>query len=220
MKKHVVRIVGGDYRRTPIPVVDATGLRPTPDRVRETLFNWLHHLWGGDFSQKRVLDLFAGTGALGFEAASRGVAHVQMVENNPAAVAALRTLRSRLDAQSVRIHAGSALTVLDRANDTPFDLVMLDPPFDCGWLERLWDKMPSVLVPGGLLYIESEAAAHPPAQFDILRQSRAGHVHFQLLRFAALQKTVNNPEIEIKRVTTGSRESAPLSTPFNNSESA
>ncbi len=220
MKKHVVRIVGGDYRRTPIPVVDATGLRPTPDRVRETLFNWLHHLWSGDFSQKRVLDLFAGTGALGFEAASRGVAHVQMVENNPAAVAALRTLRSRLDAQSVRIHAGSALTVLDRANDTPFDLVMLDPPFDCGWLERLWDKMPSVLVPGGLLYIESEAAAHPPAQFDILRQSRAGHVHFQLLRFAALQKTVNNPEIEIKRVTTGSRESAPLSTPFNNSESA
>src|SRR5690606_37658668 len=74
MKKHVVRIVGGDYRKTPIPVVDAPGLRPTPDRVRETLFNWLHHFWDGEYSQKRVLDLFAGSGELGFEAASRGVA--------------------------------------------------------------------------------------------------------------------------------------------------
>ena len=72
MKKHVVRIVGGDYRKTPIPVVDAAGLRPTPDRVRETLFNWLHHFWGGEYTDKRILDLFAGTGALGFEAASRG----------------------------------------------------------------------------------------------------------------------------------------------------
>lgn len=220
MKKHVVRIVGGDYRRTPIPVIDAVGLRPTPDRVRETLFNWLHHLWSGDFSQKRVLDLFAGTGALGFEAASRGVAHVQMVENNPAAVTALRALRSRLNAESVRIHAGNALSVLDRVNDTPFDLVMLDPPFDSGWLDRLWIKMPSVLMPGGLLYIESEKMTLAPAQFDVLRQSRAGHVHFQLLRFAALQKTVNNPEIEINRISTSSRDSSPLSTPINNSESA
>src|SRR3546814_15883357 len=74
MKKHVVRIVGGDYRKTPIPVVDAAGLRPTPDRVRETLFNWLRHFWGGNYADKRVVDLFAGTGALGFEAASHGVA--------------------------------------------------------------------------------------------------------------------------------------------------
>lgn len=220
MKKHVVRIVGGDYRRTPIPVVDAAGLRPTPDRVRETLFNWLHHLWEGDFSKKRVLDLFAGTGALGFEAASRGVAHVQMVENNPAAVDALRALRSRLKAEHVRIHAGNASVVLDRLNDTPFDLIMLDPPFDRGWLDRLWDKLPPVLMPEGLLYIESEAAVVPPAEFHILRQSRAGHVHFHLLRFAATQKTVNNPEIEIKLKSGDSQESAPPSTLFNNSESA
>ncbi len=220
MKKHVVRIVGGDYRRTPIPVVDAAGLRPTPDRVRVTVFNWLHHFWGGDFSGKRVLDLFAGTGALGFEAASRGVAHVQMVENNPVAVAALRALRSRLKAESVRIHAGNAVTVLDRLNDTPFDLVMLDPPFDCGWLERLWDKLPSVLTPDGLLYIESEAAVSPPAEFDVLRQSRAGQVHFHLLRFAALQKTVNNPEIKIKPEPGTGQERAPSPLSFNNSESA
>src|SRR3546814_10953390 len=96
MEKYVGCIVGGDYRETPSPVVAAAGLRPTPDRVRETLFNWLRHFWGGNYADKRVLDLFAGTGALGFEAASHGVAHVQMVEINPAAVAALRTLRTRL----------------------------------------------------------------------------------------------------------------------------
>lgn len=222
MKKHVVRIVGGDYRRTPIPVIDAAGLRPTPDRVRETLFNWLHHLWAGNFSQKRVLDLFAGSGALGFEAASRGVAHVQMVESNPAAIAALRALRSRLKAEHIRIHAGSAMIVLDRLNDTPFDLVMLDPPFDQGWLDRLWDKLPAVLSDDGLLYIESEAPVVAPASFEILRQSRAGHVHFHLLRFAALQKKVNNRDInESNKLKSGdAQEGLPSSSPFENSESA
>ncbi len=216
MKKHVVRIVGGDYRRTTIPVVDAAGLRPTPDRVRETLFNWLRHLWAGDFSQKRVLDLFAGTGALGFEAASRGVAHVQMVENNPAAVAALRALRTRLKAEHVRIHAGNALAVLDRLDDKGFDLIMLDPPFGLGWLDRLWARLPAVLAPGGLLYIESEAPVLAPDSFEVLRLSKAGHVHFHLLRFAALQKKVNNPDTEqINQPKPGiATESMPSSTSF------
>lgn len=195
MKKHVVRIVGGDYRKTPIPVVDAAGLRPTPDRVRETLFNWLHHFWGGDYSQKRVLDLFAGTGALGFEAASRGVAHVQMVEAHPPAIAALRSLRARLKADHVRIHAGDALLALKRMTESSYDLIMLDPPFGQAWLDRLWAGLPAVLTPDGLLYIETEAALEPPEQFEILRQGKAGHVHYHLLRFAATQKTVNNPEI-------------------------
>lgn len=194
MKKHAVRIVGGDYRKTPIPVVDAPGLRPTPDRVRETLFNWLSHFWSGDFSKKRVLDLFAGTGALGFEAASRGVAHVQMVETHPAAVAGLRNLRSKLKANNVRIHAGDASTVLQRVEPASFDLVMLDPPFDQAWVDKLWQKVGAVLAPDGLLYIEAETAVVPPEAFEILRQSRAGSVHFQLLGFAAAQKTVNNPE--------------------------
>jgi 16S rRNA (guanine(966)-N(2))-methyltransferase RsmD len=222
MKKHVVRIVGGDYRRTPIPVIDAQGLRPTPDRVRETLFNWLHHLWAGDFSQKRVLDLFAGTGALGFEAASRGVAHVQMVEKNPLAIAALRSLRTRLKADHVRIHDGNALMVLDRLNDTPFDLIMVDPPFGEGWLERLWAKLPPVLTQDGLLYIESEAPILPPDSFELLRQSRAGHVHFHLLRFAALQKTVNNRDIsENNQLERGdAQKGVPFTSPFENSEPA
>jgi 16S rRNA (guanine(966)-N(2))-methyltransferase RsmD len=161
--------------------------------VRETLFNGLHYFWGGDYAEKRVLDLFAGTGALGFEAASRGAGHVQMVESHPAAVAALRSLRTKLDATNVRIHAGDARVVLARLNDPPYDLVMLDPPFGQGWLERLWDKLPGVLSEDGLLYIESEAPIQTPPGFELLRQSRAGHVHFHLLRFAALQKTDNNP---------------------------
>lgn len=193
MKKHVVRIVGGDYRRTPITVIDAQGLRPTPDRVRETLFNWLHHFWSGDFRNRKVLDLFAGTGALGFEAASRGARHVQMVESNPAAVAAIRTLKNKLKADAVRVHQGDAMTVLQRLDDPGFDLVALDPPFGKDWLPRLWDRLPAVLAPDGLLYVESEDAVQPPPAFHVLRQGRAGSVHFHLLGFAAAQETGNNP---------------------------
>ncbi len=192
MKKHVVRIVGGEYRRTPIPVIDLPGLRPTPDRVRETLFNWLHHFWSGHFDDKRVLDLFAGTGALGFEAASRGVAHVQMVESHPQAIVNLRALRSKLKAEQVRIHSGSALQVLQRLNNTPFDLILLDPPFEQDWIQRIWSQLPELLTPDGLVYVESEAPLSADLDCEILRQSRAGKVYFYLLRFAASQKTVNN----------------------------
>lgn len=182
MKKHIIRIVGGDYRRTPIPVIDAEGLRPTPDRVRETLYNWVHHFWSGDFSDKRVLDLFAGTGALGFEAASRGAAHVQMVESNPAALAALRALRNKLGALQVRVHAGDATMVLERLEDARFDLVLVDPPFGKDWLNVLWNRLPPLLTDDGLLYIESESPIEPPETFKVLRSSKAGHVHFQLLQ--------------------------------------
>lgn len=195
MKKHVIRIVGGEYRRTPISVPDVPGLRPTPDRVRETLFNWLTYFWDGHFSDKRVLDLFAGTGALGFEAASRGVGHVQMVESHPAAVASLRDLRTRLRAHNVRIHAGDAMHVLQRSGATPFDLVMLDPPFRQGWLDQIWEPLQGILAPDSLVYIESEAQVATPATFVRLRESRAGRVHFYLTRFDATQKTVNNPGI-------------------------
>ena len=195
MKKHTVRIVGGDYRKTPITVIDAPGLRPTPDRVRETLFNWLNHLWQGHFDDKTILDLFAGTGALGFEAASRGAAHVQMVEKNPAAVTQLRALRTKLKADHVRIHAGDALHVIERLDSTRFDLILLDPPFGHGWLERIWPTIPHVLSPHGLVYVESETEMTVPEGFTLLRQARAGHVHFHLLAFAAMQKTDNNHSV-------------------------
>lgn len=203
MKKHRIRIVGGQYRHTPIPVLDAPGLRPTPDRVRETLFNWLRHLWAGQFEDKSVLDLFAGTGALGFEAASQGAAHIQMVEQNPQAVSALRALRDKLGARQVRIHPGDAMHVLERLEAARFDLVLLDPPFGQAWLERLWPALPPLLTPAGLVYIESEAPLTPPENAVVLRQGKAGQVHFGLIQFAAPQKKNNNHETSSADVTEG-----------------
>jgi 16S rRNA (guanine(966)-N(2))-methyltransferase RsmD len=188
MTNKYIRIVGGQYRRTPIAVVDAPGLRPTPDRVRETLYNWVHYFWQGEFAGKTVLDLFAGSGALGFEAASRGVAHVQMVERDKGALAALRALRDKLGAEHVRIHAGDALDTLRRMDASRYDLVLLDPPFGQDWLPRLWPLLPAILNEQALVYVESEIPVEPPENVEILRKDRAGAVHYHLLRFAALRK--------------------------------
>lgn len=181
MRKYI-RIVGGQYRRTPISVPDTPGLRPTPDRVRETLFNWLNHLWQGEFAGKQVLDLFAGSGALGFEAASRGVAHVQMVEADPKAVAALRSLRDKLKSHAVRIHAGDAKQALSRLENARFDLICLDPPFGAGWFPALLTEIYSLLNTGGLVYAESEQTLTAPEGYIALRQGRAGAVHYQLFQ--------------------------------------
>jgi len=185
---HKIRIVGGQYRQTPIPVIAAPGLRPTPNRVRQTLFNWLRHVWGGQFADKQVLDLFAGSGALGFEAASQGAAHVQMVEHSPPAVAALRRLRNKLGAHQVRIHAGNALTALERMPPGRFDLILLDPPFEQNsrasiW-SHIWPLIPALLTAQGLVYVETQAAPSPPDGLTLLRQGRAGQVHFALLQRA------------------------------------
>lgn len=177
-----IRIVGGQYRRTPISVADVPGLRPTPDRVRETLFNWLNHLWQGEFANKQVLDLFAGSGALGFEAASRGVEHVQMVESDATAVAALRKLRDKLTAKTVRIHAGEAKHTLSRLENARFDLIFLDPPFGAGWFPGLFNDIYPLLNDDGLVYAESEQALTPPEGYIALRQGRAGAVHYQLFQ--------------------------------------
>ncbi|HEX2520146.1 MAG TPA: RsmD family RNA methyltransferase [Castellaniella sp.] len=193
MKKHQIRIVGGCFRRTVIAVAEGDHLRPTPDRVRETLYNWLAHFWDGTFSGHRVLDLFAGTGALGFEAASRGADHVQFVENAPAALTGLRSVQSRLQGAAVHIHAGDALDFLRRQPAPVFDLILLDPPFGEQWLPRLWPLLGRALRPGGLLYLEAEAAlADPPDGWQLLRQGRAGQVHYHLLKFAAAQENMNN----------------------------
>lgn len=197
MKKHHIRIVGGHYRKTPIPVPDGDHLRPTPDRVRETLFNWLAHFWGGSFAGRRVLDLFAGTGALGFEAASRGVAVAQLVEQAPAALAALRAVQDRLRAPAIRIHAGDALAYLRALPAPSFDLLMLDPPFGGDWLDRVRPLAGRALAPGGLLYLESDTAlSEPPPGCALLRQGKAGQVHYALLQFAATQKNSNNDRLE------------------------
>ena len=189
MAASTLRIVAGQYRRTPIPVPDVPGLRPTPDRVRETLFNWLAHLWDNEFADKRVLDLFAGSGALGFEAASRGAAQVQMVERDKSAAAALRALRDKLRADTVRIHVGDALDALQRMDASRYDLVLLDPPFNQGWLPRLWPLLPAVLPENGLVYAEAETPCAAPEGFELLRSSKAGAVHYHLFRVVAPQQS-------------------------------
>ncbi|AWB34320.1 16S rRNA (guanine(966)-N(2))-methyltransferase RsmD [Orrella marina] len=180
MVKKYIRIVAGQYRRTRIEVPDAPGLRPTPDRVRETLFNWLSHLWDNDFAQKQVLDLFAGSGALGFEAASRGVAHVLMVESNPTALRELRSLRDRLKASHVRIHSGDARTVLARGAAARFDLILLDPPFGQAWFPDLLNQAGELLTDEGLIYAENDCQINAPDGYVALRYGRAGGVHYHL----------------------------------------
>ncbi|MFW8566663.1 16S rRNA (guanine(966)-N(2))-methyltransferase RsmD [Orrella sp. 11846] len=180
MVKKSIRIVGGQYRRSRIEVPDGPGLRPTPDRVRETLFNWLSHFWNTDYAQKRVLDLFAGTGALGFEAASRGVSQAVLVENNPAALRCLHKTRERLQASHVQIIRADAMSFLNRPSPQCWDLILLDPPFENTWFPDLIEKTTPILCDDGLVYAESDQALNAPTGFVTLRQNRAGGVHYHL----------------------------------------
>jgi len=179
-----VRIIGGRWRRTLLPVADAPGLRPTPDRVRETLFNWL----GQSLDGWSCLDLFAGTGALGLEAASRAAERVVLVESNRTAAAALRTAIDRLKAApSASLIEGDAMTamaaLLERGER--FDLILLDPPFRQAWVERVMPRLPALLKAYGLVYVEAECALMPPEGFESLRTGRAGEVHYHLWRCLA-----------------------------------
>ena len=180
-----IRIIGGSLKRSTRAVVDLPGLRPTPDRVRETLFNWLNYFWDGDFSDKSVLDLFAGSGALGFEAASRGAQHVQMVESHPKAVAALRQFRDKHKLHhQVRINDHDAKLVLKRMDDSRFDLILIDPPFeDKELLQQSVDALAGICKHGTLVYIESAEAFALPAAFELLRQDKAGASHFYLYHY-------------------------------------
>ncbi len=179
-----VRIIGGRYKRTPLPVPDLPGLRPTPDRVRETLFNWLGFL-RPDFARLRGLDLFAGTGALGFELASRGAAQVTLVEREPRLVAQLQATREKLQAAQVEVLRGDAVAVAARLAPASFDLVFLDPPYDAGLYEPALAAIGMVLAAGGLIYVESRGplpeallASHG---LSPLRSLQAGQVHACLL---------------------------------------
>jgi 16S rRNA (guanine(966)-N(2))-methyltransferase RsmD len=182
-----VRIIGGQWRRTPLQVSDAAGLRPSPDRVRETVFNWLAHLIP-DLSALSGLDLFAGTGALGFELASRGAARVTLVELNPALAGELQRTKDKLSADGVVIVRGDGLAYARSAPDRAFDVIFLDPPFDAGLLEPAVAAAARVVSDEGVIYAESEAPfdekTAAASGLRIVRAGRAGHVHFHLLRRA------------------------------------
>ena len=181
-----VRIIAGQWKRTPLPVIEANGLRPTPDRVRETVFNWLEHLQQRQWENRRCLDLFAGTGALGFEAASRGAAKVVMVESNAAACRALQATKEKLDADQVDIYQSDAAGRIASLN-IEFDVIFLDPPYDDHALPGLLPACKRLLTTGGLVYIESDqplATSPLPdwlSGWQLVRADKAGSVHFALI---------------------------------------
>ena len=173
-----VRIIAGRFRGSKLEVPNAPGLRPTADRVRETLFNWLQpHLAGA-----RCLDPFAGSGALGFEAASRGAAFVQMMERDPKLAQALRDTAARLHADAVRVYAGDALVRLREPPETRFDIAFLDPPFDAGLHEAALGLLPPWLAPGARVYVESAAGREPalPQGWTLHREGRTREVRYAL----------------------------------------
>jgi len=180
-----VRVIGGAWKRSKLPVADRAGLRPTPDRVRETLFNWL----GQTLDGWRCVDAFAGSGALGFEAASRGAAEVVLLERDPALVASLQSTRQRLQAERVRVERADALQWLARAAPASVDLVFLDPPFESALLAPALAAAARVVREEGLVYAEGPAPvgadAATPLGLAEWRAGRAGAVHFQLLRKGA-----------------------------------
>jgi 16S rRNA (guanine966-N2)-methyltransferase len=180
VKHNRVRIIGGAWRSRVIRFPDQQSLRPTPDRVRETLFNWL----GQDLTGLACLDLFAGSGALGFEAASRGARQVVMAERERSVCAALTANAGALGATQVRIVHDDALHFL-RSAPGVYDVVFLDPPFAAAG-NTPWDAVFAALLPvlatQARVYCESGAMLAPPAGWETLRQSRAGQVHYQLLK--------------------------------------
>jgi 16S rRNA (guanine(966)-N(2))-methyltransferase RsmD len=180
-----VRIVGGTWKRTVLPVPDLPGLRPTPDRVRETLFNWIAHLIP-DTSAIKGLDLFAGTGALGFELASRGARSVVLVESHREALDLLQATRARLAASQVDVVAGDAFAVAARLPESSFDIVFLDPPFEATVHGEALAAARRLVRPEGLIYLESPVALADEqlraAGLELVRRGRAGRVAFHLLR--------------------------------------
>ncbi len=171
----VIRIVGGQWRSRRLRVADVPGLRPTPDRVRETLFNWL----GQEIDGWTCLDLFAGSGALGFEAASRGASRVTMVERDPHAYAVLQQNVGLLGGEALKCVRGDALRFLGTTTER-YDLVLLDPPFRLDWLLRVEPLLPRVLSNGAYVYVEAENPLNDFAGLRPIKTGTAGQVHYQL----------------------------------------
>jgi 16S rRNA (guanine966-N2)-methyltransferase len=181
-KNNQVRIIGGEWRSRRIGFPDHEGLRPSADRVRETVFNWL----GQDLAGQHCLDLFAGSGALGFEALSRGAAGVAMVEKSRRVCDALRRNAELLGAKNLSVHCADALEFATaRAADATarFDLVFLDPPFSSAMLAQALPRVVPLLRPGARVYVESAAAFVAADGWRVSRQGRAGQVHYTLVTY-------------------------------------
>lgn len=181
-RSHELRIIGGDWKRSKLKVLDKPGLRPTPDRVRETLFNWL----GQDLGGWRCIDLFAGTGALGFEAASRGAAQVLVVEQDPVLVEQLQRTQAHLKADMVRVQRGDGVAALRHSGAAAWSLVLIDPPFDSALFVPALAASAATLAAGGWVYLEAPKAWQDADLqgygLQVQRHLKAGAVHAHLLR--------------------------------------
>ncbi|XKH02070.1 16S rRNA (guanine(966)-N(2))-methyltransferase RsmD [Marinobacter nauticus] len=190
-----LRIIGGDWRSRKLRFPDAGGVRPSPARTRETLFNWLNfHLAGRD-----CLDLFAGSGALGLEALSRGAGSATLVDHTPALAGALKANLQLLKACNGEVVCRDVTQYLTHRNRPPFDIIFMDPPFRQGWLERLLPLIDSQqwLKPGGWVYVEHEselASLATPADWHLHRQKTAGQVTYKLFRNLAEQQTPSDQD--------------------------
>ena len=175
-----VRIIAGRLRGSKLPVPDRPGLRPTGDRVRETLFNWLQPMLPG----ARVLDLFAGTGALGFEAASRGAAEVVLVERDPVLAEGLRASAARLKAEGLVVRTADALAWLQQPGGARYDLVFLDPPFGAGLWETAAARLGPWLAPRAWVYVECPLRERPvlPPEWELHREGSTREVRYTLFR--------------------------------------
>ena len=177
-KINKIRIIGGSHRRRLIEFPDADGLRPTPDRVRETLFNWL----GQTLDGKCCLDLFAGSGALGFEAASRGAQEVVMVERNRPVYRTLQENIKKLGLPNIALHAEDGLEFAKQQNKQ-FDIIFLDPPFQSDYLPGLLPLLADKLTAEGVVYVESGEPFKPDVSWQVIKHARAGAVFYQLLQY-------------------------------------
>ena len=179
---HEVRIIGGQWKRTKLAVADKPGLRPTPDRVRETLFNWL----GQDLTGWRCIDAFAGTGALGFEAASRGAKEVTLVEQDSALVIQLKRTQTQLQASATQIVRGDGVAALKHLNPASIDAVFVDPPFDSTLFEAAVQAAGRAVATDGFVYLEAPTlwtdAQLETAGLTLHRHLKAGAVHAHLLK--------------------------------------
>lgn len=181
-----IKIIGGNWRSRQIEVLDAEGLRPTPNRVRETLFNWLQ----GDIFNAHCLDLFAGSGALSFEAASRGAKSVVQIENNASACDVLKANSAKLSATQIQTVQTDALTFLAKSSQIPFNIVFLDPPFGLNLVAQSCELLEKNhwLAPYAKIYVETETALklNLSENWQLLKDKKAGEVAYRLFEFNIL----------------------------------
>lgn len=176
-KLNSVRINAGEWRSRLIKFPDSEGLRPTPERVRQTIFNWL----GQDLTGLNCLDLFAGTGVLGFEALSRNAKTAVMVEKTSVVYKAILENKTTLRANAAQVFNMDALSFLDK-NQQLFDVIFLDPPYNQGWLDKVLPLLSNHLSPQGVVYVEAEYALSDDSTWQVFKHSKAGNVFYHLIK--------------------------------------